>query len=342
MFMVSEFDPQVIYTAEACGLISRIDLRSDSSTSTLFKNKRKFYGGTAAKLSSVKAIAQSRALGEHSLVFGGQGLDIRQIDIRMIDVEGDRSGSNKGVIRQWGPQYLNEREGTEHLYPSKRAMLSAAMSHVSFKRQCELGSAIHQGSLSLSGLQISQNGRMMVASYQGDQIYTFDLFGRSEQELIRQYYVPNPKPTAVEEEPVSAIEEFMGDTDNENTNGSSNSSSNSNSSSAANPHLSNGFSDPYRAMNWDGIYNLNVTPTWSESHRRGEGLKYGCGVGANAVFGGHQNYQTFLKQVAFFGPRDEYVVSGSDSGDMFIWDTRSGRLLVNGSNEQDSKSWGKF
>eukprot|EP01037_Dinobryon_pediforme_P035122 gene35122-41363_t len=44
------------------------------------------------------------------------------------------------------------------------------------------------------------------------------------------------------------------------------------------------------------------------------------------TIGGHINYATFLKTVSFFGPRDEYVVSGSDSGHLWIWRTDSGRL----------------
>lgn len=52
--------------------------------------------------------------------------------------------------------------------------------------------------------------------------------------------------------------------------------------------------------------------------------------------GGHINHDTFLKVVHFFGPRDEYVVSGSDSGDIWIWDSNSGRLwgLESGSQAQ--------
>lgn len=45
-------------------------------------------------------------------------------------------------------------------------------------------------------------------------------------------------------------------------------------------------------------------------------------IGHSRVFGGHLNYDTFLKNVRYFGPRDEYVVSGSDSGHIWIWDNR--------------------
>ena len=48
------------------------------------------------------------------------------------------------------------------------------------------------------------------------------------------------------------------------------------------------------------------------------------GGGARQCLGGHLNEKTFLKDVAFFGPNDDYVVSGCDSGNMWIWDATSG------------------
>lgn len=56
-------------------------------------------------------------------------------------------------------------------------------------------------------------------------------------------------------------------------------------------------------------------------------------IGATGVYGGHFNYATFLKTVSFFGPNDEYIVSGCDNGYMWIWDTASGRLV----NSHDSQ-----
>lgn len=40
---------------------------------------------------------------------------------------------------------------------------------------------------------------------------------------------------------------------------------------------------------------------------------------------GHRNYRT-VKGVSFAGASDEYVVSGSDDGHVFIWTTRDGVL----------------
>ena len=48
--------------------------------------------------------------------------------------------------------------------------------------------------------------------------------------------------------------------------------------------------------------------------------------GARQCLGGHLNEKTFLKDVAFFGPSDDYVVSGCDSGMMWIWDAKSGYI----------------
>jgi len=44
------------------------------------------------------------------------------------------------------------------------------------------------------------------------------------------------------------------------------------------------------------------------------------------VFKGHQNCDT-VKGVGFFGPKCEYVVSGSDCGRIFIWRKRDGELI---------------
>eukprot|EP01041_Mallomonas_annulata_P010012 gene10012-20838_t len=46
-----------------------------------------------------------------------------------------------------------------------------------------------------------------------------------------------------------------------------------------------------------------------------------------ACLGGHINADTFLKKAAFFGPSDEYVVTGCDSGYVWIWSSSSGQLL---------------
>ncbi|KAL7115674.1 hypothetical protein ACP275_04G196800 [Erythranthe tilingii] len=49
-------------------------------------------------------------------------------------------------------------------------------------------------------------------------------------------------------------------------------------------------------------------------------------VDAPQVYTGHRNSQT-VKGVSFFGPNDEYVLSGSDCGHIFIWKKKGGELV---------------
>lgn len=44
------------------------------------------------------------------------------------------------------------------------------------------------------------------------------------------------------------------------------------------------------------------------------------------VYKGHRNSQT-VKGVSFFGPNDEYVMSGSDCGNIFIWKKQGAKLV---------------
>ncbi|GFP94841.1 ddb1- and cul4-associated factor 8 [Phtheirospermum japonicum] len=44
------------------------------------------------------------------------------------------------------------------------------------------------------------------------------------------------------------------------------------------------------------------------------------------VYSGHRNSQT-VKGVSFFGPNDEYVLSGSDCGHIFMWKKKGGELI---------------
>jgi nuclear receptor interaction protein len=44
------------------------------------------------------------------------------------------------------------------------------------------------------------------------------------------------------------------------------------------------------------------------------------------VYTGHCNVKT-VKDVNYFGLQDDYVVSGSDSGHVFIWDRKTAQLM---------------
>lgn len=41
------------------------------------------------------------------------------------------------------------------------------------------------------------------------------------------------------------------------------------------------------------------------------------------MFGGHVNHDTFLKTVSYFGSNDEFVLSGSDGGYIWVWNNNS-------------------
>ena len=60
---------------------------------------------------------------------------------------------------------------------------------------------------------------------------------------------------------------------------------------------------------------------------------------SRAIFGGHINY--ISKQVSFYGPNDEYILTGSDSGHIYIFDRKRGEhwpLFTNLKSSRDSAS----
>ncbi|XP_055815493.1 uncharacterized protein LOC129885290 isoform X2 [Solanum dulcamara] len=62
-----------------------------------------------------------------------------------------------------------------------------------------------------------------------------------------------------------------------------------------------------------------------ESDASAVDMKSGANIGPQ-VYKGHRNSET-VKGVNFFGPKCEYVVSGSDCGRIFIWKKRGGDLV---------------
>lgn len=78
------------------------------------------------------------------------------------------------------------------------------------------------------------------------------------------------------------------------------------------------------------------------TRREGVGLEVPCSSHTR-VYRGHCNIKT-VKDVNFFGLNDEYVVSGSDSGHVFIWDRKSSKLvnILEGDSEVVNVVQGKF
>lgn len=269
MFHFDVEQPNIIYSADSSGDITRIDLRakldaaceggssSSAGVEVLFSNY--LTSPTATRLGyarhkgAVKCLAQSSALvGGSQLLVGGQGFSVGLLDLRMVRpakaaVTTSPSAESAGggftpssFVRLWGPQYLSPIPTYSNFdipndlsrSKDKDWLLSAVNIDPRYR-----DTPNHVIDVSVSGLHYSKDGKRFAVSYQGDQIYTFD--------------------------------------------------------SNAMPHHNS------------------------------------RGVGATTCVGGHVNHDTFLKTVSFFGPNDEYIVSGSDSGFLWIWDSRSGSLVPN-------------
>ena len=227
MFLVDRNNPNIIYTAEDIGRITRIDLRSSSDTETVFNNIVHMERDRVMR-ATIKIICQPQYLGsDHLLLVGGAGLDVGEIDLRRIELQAE---STKNYTRCFNPSFHK----------------SAQFGPITKRK--------HLSSISVSGLDISKDGRTLLASYQGDQIYTFD---------YTSYH------------------------------------------------------------SWDSNTSITEGGIQPSVPR----------IGPASCVGGHINYDTFLKAVSFFGPRDEYIVSGCDTGAMWIWDATSGKIDGEGNHD---------
>eukprot|EP01038_Epipyxis_sp_PR26KG_P010156 gene10156-13663_t len=212
MFLCDNASPQIIYTAEECGIITRVDLRINI-TEKIFTNYFLDESGFSLSPGYVKTLAQANFMGGKQLLVGGKGLSVGLLDLRLINANTDTDRHPPSYIKTWDPSTETICGDADY-----RPMIDVS----TCCRQHRLLSTV-----SMSGLQVSKDDRHILASYQGDQIYTFDLNG--------------------------AVEDHNG---------------------------------------------------------------------ASAVAGGHINYSTFLKNVSYFGQNDEYILSGSDSGHVWIWDAK--------------------
>mmetsp|Transcript_24943 Transcript_24943/g.40444 ORF Transcript_24943/g.40444 Transcript_24943/m.40444 type:complete len:692 (-) Transcript_24943:1667-3742(-) len=50
--------------------------------------------------------------------------------------------------------------------------------------------------------------------------------------------------------------------------------------------------------------------------------------GPSKTYGGHRNRDTFLKNVKFYGENEEYILSGSDCGNLHFWDRETTELVA--------------
>jgi hypothetical protein len=191
-------------------------------------------------------------------LFLGAMASIGLLDLRLNSSnDNDSDPRENGVVLKWGPQFVNP---DPHFNPHHHC--DPAIPTALFLSQSKRPSA-RLSDISVSGLHISRDEGTLLASYQGDQIYAFDIFRGCA-----------PPPPAVRDN------DHDHDQDQDCVSGGCN----------------------------------KLAPAQQRQ------------IGAKAMFGGHVNNDTFLKTVSFFGPSDEYVVSGSDSGYVWIWDTLSGQI----------------
>lgn len=253
MFIFDIDQPQVVYTAEdlGSGVISRLDLRTNISekifTTSAPPSSRRIVKNSLLTMHGMKAVAQSAVLGGSQMLVGGKGFVFGLLDLRCLGPifeEGDdyeSSNESSKFVKTWSPHYGSSQSSDRLIFSNKIGKKS---------------------DVSISGLTFSGDGRSILASYQGDQVYIFDVAGK---ECNAAYGG------------VSGCRGIMKSEDQKTS---------------------------------QSIENLEDSSSTEK-------------IGARNMLGGHINYATFLKSVAFFGPRDEYVVSGSDSGHLWIWDARS-------------------
>ena len=292
MFIFAVDQPQVVYTAEdlGCGIISRIDLRSnvvEKIFSTEFLqpySQHSFVRKTYDTMSSVKALAQNEVLGGSQLLIGGAtSFTVGLLDLRCLSSipadweETGESLKSRGhpFVKMWSPRYVSNCNSSDNHRDVERKINKSGVSNVS-----------------ISGLSFSSDGSSILASYQGDQIYIFNTFSKSGEDFeykseYKKRYITtyaNALIMLAKEKEEKAKE-----------------------------------SEASRAIREEKEERIRRI----EKSRK-ENFK----SGPRNVLGGHINHATFLKSVSFFGPRDEYVVSGSDTGHLWIWDATSGSLDV--------------
>jgi WD40 repeat protein len=257
MFTYDIEQPQVIYTAEESGDIHRLDLRTHQAEK-IFHNYRKI-SSRHVESYAVKSLAQNPLYGSTQLLVGGRGFTIGLLDLRSLatsERELFRHHSERSkYLRCYGPQFYSAA--------TKKPCVNSNIYYYDSCRRSSGGSTSE--GVSISGLQVSSTGSQILASYQGDQIYTFNWHGETLKEHMTK--------------------------------------------------------------------NRGVESEFRSPPELGQDVNLLEGVGASALYGGHINYATFLKTVAFFGPNDDYVVSGSDSGHIWIWDARSGNITRDQMNE---------
>lgn len=213
MFHIDQDQPKVIYTAEESSYICRIDMRTGQSEK-IFQHNTQAYKSfsranpffqsvpTWSSPGSVKSVIQNPSYSAPHLVVGGQGFTVGLLDLRLASnpemrVPDARSAASPPIssfVKLWCPLFPMNTDDRDHsniynafkcstlTHPYAMSTNHPAPELTETVRKVE-GVRAH-GIASISGLDISKDGRRLLASFQGDQIYSFDFYDDNSRNCI--------------------------------------------------------------------------------------------------------------------------------------------------------------
>jgi WD40 repeat protein len=351
MFQFDVTQPDVVYVCEDRGRLMRIDTRAGNECSSIYKSVRRDH--------SVKAVAQSDAFGAHYLFVGGQGFVVRQLDVRKLESNGNNSNGGGG---RDGSEMDNHGDGDDDSSSSSEDSSNPHYYGYGMSRK-----ALARGKESVAVVAkysphgLSRCGRRAV-SFGIDMTNTPDSISHSPKsyQLINNCSSSSSSSNSSSEWELNMAEHLRTGRAKWQTSSFRKSEQHV---SVSGMEISGDGTSLLVSYQSDQVYTFPLLGHTNKGEmgeevggNSGDGRwdYHGGGwsayskykqphevdwhdectcpyIGAEQIFGGHINYATFLKQVSFFGPRDEYILSGSDSGHIFIWDAkRSGHLVPPG------------
>jgi len=161
----------------------------------------------------------------------------------------------------------------------------------------------------ITGVAYSWDGQEGLASYSGHGVYLFDIKGNRD---VRQLIPKFSKKSTKDEDDEDDDEDTGGDDENNSNNDTTSSSKDINNNNNNNNNANNNANNNNSSNNGDS--------SSSDFDENGDDNSF------SQCYNGHCNIRT-VKEVNFFGPYSEYVVSGSDCGRIFIWDKKTAKLV---------------
>ncbi len=297
--------PNVFYTAEQRGVVYRIDLRSNIKD-IIFEHSREVYTRSSvydcvkdyavfptwSQPGSVKVILQNPTVSSPHMIIGGKGYIVGLVDLRSVKVTGSMGNGSvvNPFLKMWSPAFDSRSRN------SYRHMISEYYSQLSFNHPFSCSMNI-SGASSLSREDDSPKQRL--SSSPSDCISGVNAEGLTGNIDEGEVEISEKDETG---------EEYYDDEGNGES-APLHGTSSLERTSASGLQVSRDGRRLLVNFQSDQIYTFNFQSDDVCS-------------GAEAIIGGHINHDTFLKSVNFFGPNDEYVVAGSDTGHMWIWESQ--------------------